>query len=272
MPELLQDRLPLMPLAYALLGYLVLQILLNIIGSYLLRRAENPPVAVVKHAFWGNVTGAIYLIIVAALLHIWQQAPNAERPPTSILAWGLGGLPAGIVLWYILAKARSLGIRVFGPSQLIAAEDAILQVLPDARYFGWGIINLAVIQPLGRELFMRGVLLPVVAFNMGWGWAVGITLVIELLLRMNVVWVFVNTAYALIMCGLFYLSGNALCGLVAASIAGLIHAIALSYMTLKAAQQRIEAELAEQAAESAASNATPTEDNSVPSDENDSLG
>lgn len=257
-----------MPLAYALLGYLVLQVLLNILGNYIVRRAANKAISVVKTAFWGNVLGAVYLISIAALLHILQLAPNTERPPASWLAWGLGGLPAGIVLWYILAKARWLGIRVFGPSQLIAAEDAILQVLPDARYFGWGIINLAVLQPLGRELFMRGVLLPVVAFNMGWGWAVGITLVIELLFRMNVVWVFVNTAYALSVCGLFYLSGNALCGLVAASIAGLIHAIALAYITLKAAQQRIEAELAEQAAAGKAGNSPSAEsDSSSPADD-----
>jgi hypothetical protein len=143
-------------------------------------------------------------------------------------------MPLGIVLWYVLVMARRLGIAVFGPSQLIAAEDAILNLIPHPRYLSWGLLNLAVIQPLGRELFMRGVFLPVVALNLGWGWAVGATLVIELWLRMNVVWLFANALYVLFMCGLFYLSGNALCGLVAASVAGLIHGIALAYVAFKA--------------------------------------
>jgi hypothetical protein len=42
------------------------------------------------------------------------------------------------------------------------------------------------------------------------------------------------------MCALFYLSGNALCGLVAASVAGLIHALALAQHGLRRAIEQDE--------------------------------
>lgn len=234
MPEIIQDRLPLVPLAYALLGYFGLQLILSIAIRTWLKRAKAQPIAAVTTAFWAGIIGALYLVVISVLLHIWNLAPNTERPPAHMLWWGLGGVPLGVVLWYVLVMARRLGITAFGSSQLIAAEDAILNFIPHPRYLSWGLINLAVIQPLGRELFMRGVFLPVVALNMGWGWAVGTTLVIELWLRMNVVWLFANIFYVFMMCGLFYLSGNALCGLVAASVAGLIHGVALASVAIRA--------------------------------------
>jgi hypothetical protein len=234
MPEIVQDRLLLMPLVYAIAGYFVVQAVMSLMIRLALRRRGTRAILAVTGAFWASVVGALYLVVISAVLHIWNLAPNATRPPANMLWWGLAGVPLGVVLWYLLVAARRFGIAVFGVSQLVAAEDAILNLLPHPRYLGWGLINLAVLQPLGRELFMRAVFLPSVALNLGWGWAVGSTLVIELWMRMNVVWLFANLLYVLAMCGLFYLSGNALCGLVAASVAGLLHGIALAYISVKA--------------------------------------
>lgn len=239
MPDFIQDRLPLIPLVYAVAGYFLFQALLSITIRLLLRRKLVSKIFMLTGSFWAGVAGALYLVVVSAVLHIRGLAPNAVEQPVHQLWWGLAGLPLGVVLWYLQVTARRLGIAVFGPSQLIAAEDAILTLLPHPRYLGWGLVNLAAIQPLGRELFMRAVFLPAAALNFGWGWAVGAVLVIELWMRMNVVWLFANTVYVLAMCGLFYLSGSALCGLVAASAAGLLHGIALSYMAAKAARENV---------------------------------
>lgn len=241
MPELIQDRLQLIPLVYAVAGYFALQALLSIAIRLVLRREGVSRVFALTGSFWAGVAGALYLVVISVVLHIWNLAPNAVRQPPHQLWWGLGGLPLGVLLWYFQVAARRLGIAVFGPSQLIAAEDAILNLLPHPRYLGWGLVNLAVIQPLGRELFMRAVFLPTVALNSGWGWAVGATLVIELWMRMNVVWLFANTVYVLAMCGLFYLSGSALCGVVAAAVAGLLHGIALAYISFKASGENDDA-------------------------------
>jgi hypothetical protein len=221
------QELPLEPLAYTLLGYFVLQILLNFLVAALRRRSQHPQLLLLLGAFWSGFGGALYFVVAAVLLHIFDLAPNTETPPAGMLWWGLAGLPLGILLWYLQAMGRRLGLMIFGLSQLVAAEDAILRIPPHPRYVSWGLINVAAIQPLGRELFMRGVFLPVVALNLGWTWAVGTTVVIELLLRLNVVWVFATLLYVLMMCTLFYLSGNALCGLIAAAVAGLIHGLAL---------------------------------------------
>lgn len=232
MPQNVQTGIPLAPLAYTLLGYLVLQVLLNVAIRMRVRRAPRRALAALTGSFWGGVTGALYLIVLSVLLHIWQLAPNSEQPPANLLWQGLAGMPLGAGLWYLLVLARKLGLSVFGPNQLLAAEDVILRSIPHPRYLSWGILNLAVIQPLGRELFMRGVLLPVVALNWGWALAVTVTLFIEFLMRLNVVWLFATGIYALAMCLLFYLTGNALCGLVAASVAGLIHGVALAYTSV----------------------------------------
>jgi hypothetical protein len=235
MPELIQDRLPLVPLVYAIAGYFALQAVLSIVIRLILRREGVSPVFTLTGSFWAGLAGALYLVVISVLFHIWNLAPNAVRQPPHLAWWALGGLPLGVALWYIQVAARRLGVACFGPSQLIAAEDAILSLLPHPRLSGLGLINLAVIQPLGRELFMRAVFLPTAALNFGWGWAVGATLVIELWMRMNVVWLFANAVYVLAMCGLFYLSGTALCGLVAAAVAGLLHGVALLYMSFRSA-------------------------------------
>ena len=234
-----QQELPLEPLAYTLLGYFVLQILLNFLVAALRRRSKQPQLVLLLGAFWSGFVGALYFVVAAVLLHIFELAPNTDTPPAGMLWWGLAGLPLGVLLWYVQAMARRLGLMIFGLSQLVAAEDAILRIPPRPSYLSWGLINLALIQPLGRELFMRGVFLPVVALNLGWAWAVGTSLVIELLLRLNVVWLFATVVYVLLMCTLFYLSGNALCGLVAAAVAGLIHGLALIQFGLKQAERSI---------------------------------
>jgi isoprenylcysteine carboxyl methyltransferase (ICMT) family protein YpbQ len=237
--DYIQEQLDLAPLAYALAGYFILQVLLLVLLAAW-RRRQRTPAAMLTGAFWGGVISALYFIIASVMMHIWGMAPNRESPGQNMLWWGLAGVPLGILLWYLQALGRRWGIMLFGASQLAAAEDVILQALPHPRYFGWGIINLAVIQPLGRELFMRAVLLPVVAMNLGWGWGIGATLIVELLLKLNVVWAIATLFYTGMMCALFYLSGNALCGLVAASVAGLIHALALAQHGLRRAIEQDE--------------------------------
>ena len=48
---------------------------------------------------------------------------------------------------------------------------------------------------------MRGVFFPSVLEHFGWAWAIAATLVIELLLRLNIVWLFQTLVYAFAMCG-----------------------------------------------------------------------
>ena len=170
------------------------------------------------------------------LLHIYRWVPNS--PPKHNYGWlALAGIPGGLVVWYFITLGRKLGIELFGRSELIPAEDAALHVAAQPgtplspRYVGWGVVNLAILQPLGRELFMRGALLPAVALEFGWLWAVAAAVLIELLLKLNVVWVFQTLAYSLLMCAMFYLTGSALTGLVAAAVSGLIHGLALIYIS-----------------------------------------
>jgi hypothetical protein len=69
--------------------------------------------------------------------------------------------------------------------------------------------------------------------------------VAELAPRLNVVWLPLTLLYSLTMCGLFYLSGSALCGLIAAVTSGCIHSIALAYLAVRGASRQTEAELEE---------------------------
>jgi hypothetical protein len=221
-----QDRIPLVPMLIALAGYLVLQLVLNLLSALYLRGKEPEARNVLKATFWAGVVNALYFTTAAVLLHILRAAPN--RPPHhnyGLLA--LLGVPIGPVLWYATAWGRKIGLALFGRGELVAGEDAVLRVPPSDRYIGWGIVNLAVLQPLGRELFLRGAFLPTVALTFGWGWAVAATLIVELLLRMNIVWVFQTLIYALIMCGLFISTGTALTGLVAAGVSGAIQGLVL---------------------------------------------
>jgi hypothetical protein len=233
------DQLDVTPIIYVLVAYLVLQLLMKAGISFQLRRvpASRRAISMVVMSFWGSFINGVYFIGAAIVLHLLDLAPNVHEHPPHLLLWGLAGIPLGLVLWFLLALGRRLGISIFGHGQFIAAEDAILRVVPHARYIAWGVINLALVQPLGRELFMRGVLLPVVVLEAGWGWAVLATVGIELLLRLNIVWVFATLIYTFIMVGLYALSGNALCGLVAAIIAGLMHSVGLISLAANRARQ-----------------------------------
>lgn len=232
MAEYLQEHLSLVPIVYGLAVYLGLQVILNLINAWYVRRIQKP-IALVKASFWSSVINALYFIVLSAVLHIQGLAPNSEQQPQNMLWWGLAGIPAGIVIWYLQAQARRVGMRLFGSSALVAAEDAVLRYVPHPRYLSWGLVNVGLLQPMGRELFMRGVFLPIVVFNLGWGWGIGATLIIEFLLRLNVVWAPATAVYSLAMCGLFALTGNALCGLVAAAVAGFIHGTALLQVSLR---------------------------------------
>ena len=223
------DVTDLAALAYSILGYIVLQILLNIGLRAWLVRTKKKAIHALIATFWSGVFNALYFITLAVLLHIWDLAPNGE-PRQNYAMLALLGVPLGALLWYLLTIARKAGLELFGRGDIVAAEDAILRVPPDLRYVVWGILNLAFIQPLGRELFMRGVFFPVLLAHYGLWPAAGITVFIEFFLRMNIVWLFHTAIYGLAMCLLFYYTGTALTGLVAASIAGLLHGSALAYM------------------------------------------
>ena len=244
MPQYIQSELPLSPLVYTLAGYLVLQIVLNLINAAYVKRLQSP-VAFIKASFWSSVVNSVYFLAVAVVLHVLDLAPNTAGPPPNMLWWALAGLPLGVLLWWLIALGRRAGMLLFGASTLVASEDAVLRFPPGPQYLTWGMANLSLIAPLGRELFMRGVFLPVVVFNLGWGWGIGATLVIEFLLRLNVVWAPATAVYGLFMCGLFYLSGNALCGLVAASVAGFIHGLAWLKIMVNKEKERLESKQVE---------------------------
>ena len=255
---------PLAPYIYILGVYLALQVVLNLFLRYVIRQHdENRAVAMLLGTFWAGVVNAVFFIIAAVMLHVIGAAPNVASIPGNVWLLALSGIPAGVALWYISVQARKLGIALFGGGELIAGEDAILRIPPHPRYITAGMLNLGVLQPLGREFFMRGALLPAVAAVVaqnsteiaGWLWAILVVLVLELLLRMNVVWMFQTLAYALIMCGLFILTGCALTGLVAAMVNGMLHGMALAYM----GQQDLKRKLLELSEEAQSSTDEPTE-------------
>lgn len=229
------QTLPLIPLLAFLGGYFVLQIGLNLIAGLILCRATNRALTALRLTFTSTIINALYFITAAVLLHVYGWAPN--NPPKANYGWlALIGLPLGLLLWYAAAWGRKLGLSLFGRSELIPAEDAALHIAArpgsplNPRFIGWGVVNLVVLQPLGRELFLRGAFLPAVAEQLDWVWAVAATLLVELLLRLNVVWLFQTLAYSLVVCAAFILTGSALSGLIAAAVSGLIHALALVYI------------------------------------------
>jgi hypothetical protein len=67
-------------------------------------------------------------------------------------------------------------------------------------------------------------LLPVVVRHVGWEWGFGATLLVELLLRLNIAWIFQTLLYALAMYVMFYYTGSATMGLTAAMTAGAVQA------------------------------------------------
>ncbi|MDQ3022925.1 MAG: hypothetical protein M3R04_00870 [bacterium] len=213
-------------IAWSLVGYVGLQVLLNVLSMLRHSRAKNKPLNILVSAFQANVLNALYFIALAIGLRISGLIETRE-PPAGLWLHALIGVPLGFPLWYLLTQARKLGLALFGRSDLALAEEAIVRHAPTPRLQSWGVMNLIVIQPLGHELFMRGLFLPVVVRHMGWGWGIAATLLVELLLRLNIVWVYQTLVYALAMLGLFYYSGAALVGLTAAMTAGAIQAAVL---------------------------------------------
>lgn len=231
------EAIPIGPTAYALAGYLALQLLLNVIIRLSLRRKGALAVQALTATFWSSIINALYFLVAAVMLHIYGYAPNRSEPNHNYLLLALVGIPLGPVLWYLTTLGRKAGLSLFGRGGLIAAEDAILSVPPEPRYIGWGVINLAVIQPTGRELFMRGALLPTVLQTTGWPLAIAASLVVELLLKLNVAWALQTISYTLAMCLLYYATGTALSGLVAASISGAIQSAVLIRIGLRQASE-----------------------------------
>jgi hypothetical protein len=229
-------------LLYVLAGYFVLQIVLNLGVRAAAQRSANRALTALKGSFWASMVNALYFIVAAILLHVYNVAPNRGLGPYT-LWWALGGVPLGVGLWYLSAKARGLGIRFFGTSNLVAGEDAILRFPPAPQYLTWGVANQALVQPLGRELFLRGAFLPIAIDHFGWGWAVAATVLVELVPRLNVVWLPWTLLYSLSMCLLFYLSGGALCGLITASVCGLIHSVVIAYIAAREDHQAKEVSL-----------------------------
>ncbi len=213
-------------LLYAISGYLLLQVALNMVLVRMLRaRGSDPRLALVA-TFWSGVINACYL---GACGYLLLGSVDRGAQETWPLYYTLpAGLATGVVLWYVAVLARKLGIELFGKGKLIAAEDAILAVPPRPAYVWYGLGNLALLQPFGRELFFRGAMLPLVAAGYGWPLAVGAVLLVELLLKLNVVWVFAVTAQSLILGGLYYATGSVAACILAAAIAGLVHGLALN--------------------------------------------
>jgi hypothetical protein len=238
---------PLAPYLYTLGAYLALQVLLNQILRLVIARQPNRAQAMLIGTFWAGVANAAFLVCAAAVLHYTGAAPNAGAIPEDFWLLALYGLPAGFAVWYVSVWARKLGLALFGRGELIASEDAILRLPPHPRYLTLGLVNLTLLQPLGRESFFRGALFPAVAAvlahdsgpSASWLWAIAIIVIFELLLRMNIVWVFQTVAYALMMCVLFILTGYALTGLVAAMVSGFLHGVALAYTGQRDLKQRI---------------------------------
>ncbi|MCC7477490.1 hypothetical protein IT575_03435 [bacterium] len=255
---------PLAPLAgigWALTGYLVLQLLLNIINVRYVRGAEarRRPLALIICAFWSGVANALYFVGAAVLLRVLGLVDNTPPAP-GLPGRMLLGLVLGPVLWYWLVLARGLGRRLFGVGELVAADEAILRAPPSLSYVSWGLINLSLIQPLGRELFVRGVFLATLqrvlaaqvdsgallsgpalwgmqSLGPGWVLAILLMLVVDVLLRVNIVWLPATLAYGLGMAALFYFTGDATAGLTAASVAGFIQGVTLLRLTLRKYKQ-----------------------------------
>ena len=234
----MQPEVPLAPYLYALGGYLALQILLNALLRQSIARRKDRAVAMLTGTFWAGLANGLYFVAAAIVLNILGAAPTATEIPANFWWLVLAGLPAGAGLWYLSVQARKLGLALFGDGELIASEDAILRLPPHPRYITLGLVNQVLIQPLGREAFFRAALFPTVAAMAarnstpvaGWLWAILIIIVLELMLRLNIVWVFQTLVYSITLCLLYLMTGSALTGLVAAMTAGALHGVALVYI------------------------------------------
>src|SRR4051812_47648663 len=170
-------QLELTALAWALLGYVALQIGLNLLSMYRVQRAGNRPLHTLVNAFQANVLNALYFLAIAVAFHLGGIA-NTDEPPPHLWLHALLGIPLGVPLWFGLTYARKVGQALLGRGDLVLAEEAIIRLPPTPRYQSWGVMNLIVIQPLAHELFMRGLLLTAVVRYMGWGWGIAATLIV----------------------------------------------------------------------------------------------
>ena len=164
-------QLELTAIAWALVGYVALQVALNVLSVYRVSRTGNRPLHTLVNAFQANVLNALYFLGIAVAFHLIGIANEAESPPRLWLH-ALLGVPLGIPLWFVLTLARKFGQELLGRGDLALAEEAIIRHAPTPRLQGWGVMNLVVIQPLAHELFLRGLLLPAVVQHKGWVWGI----------------------------------------------------------------------------------------------------
>lgn len=229
--------------ALPLLVYLLLQIGLNLLILRRLRGSENKARTAITGAFWASFVNSLYFFAAAVLLRTAGGVSTTAPPEDQTLLWHFAlGLGLGLPLWLLLTWMRKFGQALYGRGEVVFAEEAILRHPPSPRYAGFGIANLALTAPLGREIFFRGLMLPVLAQAVGWAWAIAGIAVFEVLMRLNVSWLYQNLAYTLVMCGLFYLTGDATCGLGAAMVAGLAQALVLLRLAIRAQRERTEAQ------------------------------
>ncbi len=226
---------------------MALQVLLNVILRQAIARQPKRAIAMLKGTFWAGWINGCYFIAAAVVLNIIDAAPAAADIPGNFWLLALFGLPAGVGLWYLTVQARKLGMAIFGGGEIIAGEDVILRFPPHPRYITLGLVNLVLIQPFGREAFFRAALFPTVAAVVarnatpvaGWLWAILILIVLELMLRLNIVWVFQTLAYTITLCVLYLLTGSALTGLIAAMTSGLLHGFMLAYIGQQDLKRRL---------------------------------
>jgi hypothetical protein len=241
---------PLAAVLSALGAYLLLQVVLNYLNLRAVLRVprERRPLALVVAAFWSGIANAAYFAVAAIVLRVQGYVAAPFVSPESGGLWAhLGlGLVLGPLLWYWTTLARGAGRRLFGAGEIAGAEEAILRSPPGMHYVVLGVLNLFLFQPLGRELFIRGVLLAVVQRELalrhspsdGWPLAIALMLLVDVLLRLNVVWLFATLTHGLIMAALYYYTGDALAGLLASMIAGLIQAVVQLRLTIMKFKQR----------------------------------
>lgn len=229
--------------AWPLLAYLLLQIGMNLLILRRLGATPNKARTAITGAFWASFVNGLYFFAAAVLLRTAGGVSTQAPPDDTTLLWHfLLGLGLGLPLWLLLTWTRKLGQALYGRGEVVFAEEAILRHPPSPRYAGFGIANLAITTPLGREVFFRGLMLPVLANAVGWAWAIAGIAVFEVLMRLNVSWLYQNLAYTLTLCGLFYLTGDAACGLGAAMLSGIVQALVLLRLAIRAQRERAAAQ------------------------------
>jgi hypothetical protein len=225
--------------AWPLLVYLLLQIGMNLLILRRLRTSPNKARTAILGSFWASFANGIFFVMLSVLLRTLGGLVTSEPPSGSVIGLhALLGLALGLPLWYLLTLTRKFGHALFGRGEVVFADEVVLRHPPSPRLAGFGIANLLIVQPFGRELFFRGLMLPVLAEAVGWGWALTGIAVFELLMRLNVAWLYQNLAYTLVMGGLFYLTGDAVAGLGAAVVSGFVQALVLLRLHLRARDEQ----------------------------------